>query len=143
MDVLTQCDAPARSARLRLSTVADAWLATRAQNWPCIEERLDIQCSPYTMTRDQYFVLGEIPDMPQVIVFSGGCGRAFKFGPLLGQCLADLALGKEPSYDIAPLSPSRPAVGLQVTPVTPHTASLSPAAAARRAAVQRDLARTA
>jgi len=113
------------------------------ENWPCIEERLDIQCSPYTMTRDQYFVLGEIPDMPQVIVFSGGCGRAFKFGPLLGQCLADLALGKEPSYDIAPLSPSRPAVGLQVTPVTPHTASLSPAAAARRAAVQRDLARTA
>jgi sarcosine oxidase len=44
----------------------------------------------YTMTADEDFVL----DRAGPLVIGGGCsGHAFKFGPLLGEFLADLALG--------------------------------------------------
>jgi sarcosine oxidase len=47
----------------------------------------------YTMTADEDFVL----DRDGPVVVGGGCsGHAFKFGPLLGEMLADLALGAEP-----------------------------------------------
>jgi sarcosine oxidase len=44
----------------------------------------------YTMTPDEDFVLDR--EGP-VVVGGGGSGHAFKFGPLLGETLADLALG--------------------------------------------------
>lgn len=68
-------------------------------------------CSPYDMTRDQCFVLGALPDFPAVSLFAGGCGRAFKFAPLLGKCLAEVALGRPPSYDVAPLRVTRTKAG--------------------------------
>jgi monomeric sarcosine oxidase len=46
----------------------------------------------YTMTSDEDFVL----DRAGPLVIGGGCsGHAFKFGPLLGEFLADLALGQD------------------------------------------------
>jgi len=46
----------------------------------------------YTMTPDEDFVL----DTAGPLVIGGGCsGHAFKFGPLLGEFLADLALGQD------------------------------------------------
>lgn len=45
----------------------------------------------YTMTPDEDFVLDR--EGP-VVVGGGGSGHAFKFGPLLGEMLADLALGR-------------------------------------------------
>jgi sarcosine oxidase len=46
----------------------------------------------YTMTADEDFVL----DREGPVVVGAGCsGHAFKFGPLLGDMLADLALGKD------------------------------------------------
>ncbi len=46
----------------------------------------------YTMTPDEDFVL----DRAGPLVVGGGCsGHAFKFGPLLGEFLADLALGQD------------------------------------------------
>jgi sarcosine oxidase len=46
----------------------------------------------YTMTPDEDFVL----DTAGPLVVGGGCsGHAFKFGPLLGEYLADLALGQD------------------------------------------------
>jgi sarcosine oxidase len=46
----------------------------------------------YTMTSDEDFVL----DRAGPLVVGGGCsGHAFKFGPLLGEFLADLALGRD------------------------------------------------
>ena len=46
----------------------------------------------YTMTPDEDFVL----DTAGPLVVGGGCsGHAFKFGPLLGEYLADLVLGQD------------------------------------------------
>ena len=45
----------------------------------------DVCVSPYTMTRDGFFILDRIPGIPEVAVFAGGSGRAFKFAPLLGR----------------------------------------------------------
>lgn len=35
------------------------------------------------------------------------CCRAFKFAPLLGKCLAEMTLNREPTFDTAPLDPGR------------------------------------
>ncbi|KDD75226.1 hypothetical protein H632_c797p0, partial [Helicosporidium sp. ATCC 50920] len=63
--------------------------------------------SPYSMTPDLNFVLGQLPDLENVFIFAGDCGRAFKFAPLLGQCLAEKVLGRPTSFDVAPLDPGR------------------------------------
>ena len=61
----------------------------------------------YTMTADEDFVLGR--EGP-VVVGAGCSGHAFKFGPLLGDLLAGLALGEEPAVERARFSLSRPAL---------------------------------
>ena len=104
-------DAFSYEAQAQVAQLIDDFMA---ENWDGVVERVDMQCSPYTMTRDNYFVLDAVPGMEDVIVFTGGNGRAFKFGPLLGKCLADLALGKEPSFDVRPFSLSREALNLRV-----------------------------
>ena len=61
----------------------------------------------YTMTADEDFVL----DREGPVVVGGGCsGHAFKFGPLLGEMLADLALGAEPGLPRDRFALSRPAL---------------------------------
>lgn len=85
-------------------------------------KRLDFVCSPYSMTPDNYFVLDTLPGIPEVCVFTGGCGRAFKFAPLLGKCLSELVLGREPSWDITPFQITRPAVNLSSV----HNAQMVP-----------------
>ena len=61
----------------------------------------------YTMTPDEDFVL----DRAGPVVVGGGCsGHAFKFGPLLGEMLADLALDAQPSVPRERFALSRPAL---------------------------------
>jgi sarcosine oxidase len=61
----------------------------------------------YTMTADEDFVL----DREGPVVVGGGCsGHAFKFGPLLGEMLADLALDTETSVPRERFALSRPAL---------------------------------
>ena len=61
----------------------------------------------YTMTADEDFVL----DRDGPVVVGGGCsGHAFKFGPLLGEVLADLALGAEPPIALDRFLLRRPAL---------------------------------
>jgi sarcosine oxidase len=97
-----------RGADPGVAEMMDAFLA---EHWTGAElERVDLQCSPYTMTRDGAFVLDRLPGCPEVVVFTGGSGRAFKFGPLLGRLMAELARGVEPSFDLAPLSALREGV---------------------------------
>jgi sarcosine oxidase len=46
----------------------------------------------YTNTPDERFVIGALPDHPNVVVGSICSGHGFKFGPLMGRLLAELAL---------------------------------------------------
>ena len=48
-------------------------------------------------------------------MFSGGSGRAFKFGPLIGDCMSSLVLGEEPPIDIERFSISREALSFQTS----------------------------
>jgi glycine/D-amino acid oxidase-like deaminating enzyme len=73
----------------------DEWVQ---EHLPGVGKRVDSYTSPYTMTDDSYFVMDNICD--GVTVFSGGSGRAFKFAPLLGDCLAALAVGDESPVDL-------------------------------------------
>ena len=84
----------------------DEWVK---EHLPSVGDRFDSYCHPYTMTEDSYFVMDKVSD--NVAVFSGGSGRAFKFGPLLGDCIASLLTGDEAPVDLAPFAASRPCVG--------------------------------
>jgi len=83
----------------------DGWVK---EHLPQVGKRIDSYCSPYTMTKDSYFVMDKVA--PNVAVFSGGSGRASKFGPLLGDCIASLLTGEEAPVDLAPFSAKRDAV---------------------------------
>jgi sarcosine oxidase len=62
----------------------------------------------YTMTADQDFLIDR--EGP-IVVGGGGSGHAFKFGPLLGEILADLALGRQTTVPRDRFSLSRAALG--------------------------------
>ena len=53
----------------------------------------------YDNSADGDFVLDRVGD---VVVGCGTSGHGFKFGPLLGELLADLADGIEPRVDLSP-----------------------------------------
>jgi cysteine desulfurase/selenocysteine lyase len=60
----------------------------------------------YTMTADRRFIVGEVPGVPQVLFASACSGHGFKFGPAIGEALADLVCGiARPDLDF--LSPTR------------------------------------
>jgi sarcosine oxidase len=99
-----------REPDLRLIALLDRFLRT---HWRGIGDPIEFRVSPYTMTRDNRFVLDRLPTHPSVTLFTGGSGHAFKFAPLIGLALAELVLGKEPSFDLAPLAVDRPLAGLQ------------------------------
>jgi len=61
----------------------------------------------YTLTADEDFVLGR--EGP-VVAGTGCSGHAFKFGPLLGEILAALALGEPPPVDLTRFSLARQAL---------------------------------
>ena len=83
----------------------DEWVQ---EHLPTVGKRFNSYCHPYTMTSDSYFVMDKVAD--NIAVFSGGSGRAFKFGPLLGDCIASLLTGEEPPVDLAPFSAKRPEI---------------------------------
>jgi len=80
----------------------DGWVK---EHLPDVDERIEQFTSPYTMTDDSYFVMDKVAD--NVAVFSGGSGRAFKFGPLIGDCMASLVTGEEPPIELERFSASR------------------------------------
>jgi monomeric sarcosine oxidase len=70
-------------------------------------EPIQISRCLYTNTPDYHFILDRHPALPQVVIGTGFSGHGFKFGPVIGEILADLALGKEPPVDLATFSLSR------------------------------------
>ena len=61
----------------------------------------------YTNTPDEHFVIGTHPLHPQVSLAAGFSGHGFKFTPVIGEILADLALEGASSHPISLFDPSR------------------------------------
>lgn len=66
--------------RRRVPGLADAEITAR---------RLCVYCD----TRDGHFWIAADPDRPGLVVATGGSGHAFKFAPVVGDLIADAALG--------------------------------------------------
>jgi len=75
------------------------------------DRRLETSVCLYTMTPDGHFVVDRHPEHPQVALAAGLSGHGFKFVPVLGRILADLALDGRTSLPIDFLSCRRPAFG--------------------------------
>jgi sarcosine oxidase len=61
-------------------------------------EILETTSCRYTMTPDEDFIIDLHPEHPQVVIASTCSGHGFKFAPVIGQMLADLALTGETDY---------------------------------------------
>jgi sarcosine oxidase len=55
----------------------------------------------YTRTPDEDFVIDRSPVDPRIVLASPCSGHGFKFASVIGEVLADLALGKTPANDIS------------------------------------------
>jgi sarcosine oxidase len=55
----------------------------------------------YTMTPDGDFVIDRLPGAPHIIVASPCSGHGFKFAPVIGEILADLATAGRTRHDIS------------------------------------------
>ena len=55
----------------------------------------------YAMTPTEDFILDHFPGTRNVVLGAGFSGHGFKFGPLIGELLADLLLGNEPAFPLA------------------------------------------
>ncbi|TFV87469.1 N-methyl-L-tryptophan oxidase [Blastococcus sp. CT_GayMR16] len=64
----------------------------------------------YTTTPDHHFVIAGHPQHAQVTVACGFSGHGFKFVPVVGEILADLALSGATDHPIALFDPGRPAM---------------------------------
>jgi sarcosine oxidase len=71
---------------------------------------LGAQACLYTLTPDEHFVLGAHPTAPNTWVAAGFSGHGFKFVPVVGEILADLATTGTTPYDIGLFAPDRAAV---------------------------------
>jgi glycine/D-amino acid oxidase-like deaminating enzyme len=70
----------------------------------------DAKTCLYTMSHDYQMILDQLPGHPRVAIFSGDSGRGFKYTPLFGRILVDLATSGRRDYDIAPFSILRPGI---------------------------------
>lgn len=70
-------------------------------------ERLDHKTCFYTRTPDCHFVLDHYPGTSNVAYTAGLSGHGYKFAPVLGELLVDIATGSKPRLNIDFLSASR------------------------------------
>lgn len=61
----------------------------------------------YTMSPDRHFLVGLHPDHDAVAIAAGFSGHGFKFAPVIGEALADLALDGRTEHPVGFLSPAR------------------------------------
>lgn len=64
-------------------------------------ELLDHQTCLYTVAPDGDFIIDGLPAAPGVIVASPCSGHGFKFAPVIGDILADLAIAGRTPHDIS------------------------------------------
>ena len=71
---------------------------------PCIATTVCM----YTMTPDEHFVIGHLPGSDGVVTVAAGfSGHGFKFAPVVGEILADLAIDGGTEAPIALFDPTR------------------------------------
>ena len=63
-------------------------------------QALTLTTCMYTNTPDEHFIIGVLPNNPQVSVAAGFSGHGFKFASVIGEIMADLAQHGETSHDI-------------------------------------------
>jgi sarcosine oxidase len=86
--VLAEDEAAVRAALKEFIPVADGPLAAAKT---CL----------YTVTPDHDFIVDRLPDAPNVVVASACSGHGFKFAPVMGEVLADLATTGKTDYDLS------------------------------------------
>jgi sarcosine oxidase len=92
------------AARARPMSGSDEALlrAALAAHVPAADGKLlDAQACLYTMAPDGDFILDRLPAYPDIIVASPCSGHGFKFAPVIGEILADLATTGTPRHDIS------------------------------------------
>jgi sarcosine oxidase len=55
----------------------------------------------YTMTPDSDFIIDHLPGAPHIVIASPCSGHGFKFAPVIGEILADLAIAGATRHDIS------------------------------------------
>ena len=75
----------------------------------------------YASAPDDHFVIGLLDGMPQVVVACGFSGHGFKFVPVVGEIVADLAQTGTTAHDIDLFDIKRPAVRRSLTRARPLT----------------------
>lgn len=61
----------------------------------------------YTMTPDEHFIIDRHPAHPQIVISAACSGHGFKFAPVIGSILCDLALDGRTAHDIELFKASR------------------------------------
>ena len=92
------------AARARPMTGPDEALlrAALAAHLPAANGKLlDAKTCLYTMAPDGDFILDRLPGSPDIIVASPCSGHGFKFAPVIGEILADLATTGTTRHDIS------------------------------------------
>ncbi len=67
----------------------------------------DVDQCYYDLVEDNDFILGELPEFSKIFVGTGFKGTGYKFAPLIGKILSQLALQQGTVYDIQRFSPGR------------------------------------
>lgn len=65
-----------------------------------IPEPIEVQTCLYTNTPDYHFILDRHPQNANIVIGAGFSGHGFKFGPVLGEILADLVQEREPKVSL-------------------------------------------
>jgi glycine/D-amino acid oxidase-like deaminating enzyme len=71
------------------------------------ETPLEHSICMYTMSPDEHFCVGAHPAHPGLFLAAGLSGHGFKFAPVLGEALAQLAMTGHAEAQIDFLSPAR------------------------------------
>jgi len=81
--------------------------AERVMGIPADGETRQVWRGPRPVTPDGLPVIGRVPRRERVIVAAGHCMLGLSLGPVTGRLVAEIAGGRRPSLDLAPLSPLR------------------------------------
>ncbi|XP_038053787.1 peroxisomal sarcosine oxidase-like [Patiria miniata] len=78
------------------------------EHFPGLEpEPSIIENCMYTCTPEEEIIVDSHPTYPNIAIGCGFSGKGFKMAPLTGKILADLAMGKPPTYDLSPIGIKR------------------------------------